>query len=131
MIYLGSISESGKRASIKDIATFIGENEHTVGKLLQKLVKSGIIKSIKGPHGGYYITEDQKKESVINIIHAIDGPEVFNKCGLGLSQCSETRPCPFHKDFKPIRDRFRDMCKSKRISELHENVINGLTYLTG
>lgn len=131
VIYLGSIAEHGNRASIKEIAAFINENEHTVGKLLQKLVKDGIINSYKGPKGGFYITAKQQKQPVINIIHSIDGEEVFNQCGLGLSKCIETRPCPFHNDYKPVREMFKQMCSNKRICDLHENVNKGIAYLTG
>lgn len=130
-IYLGSRSGSGERAGIKEIARFINENEHTVGKLLQKLVKGEIINSIKGPNGGFYMTEEQQKQPVIRIVHAIDGKDVFRQCGLGLSRCSDTRPCPFHSDFKPVRELFEKMCTEKRVCDLYEHVNKGLAYLIG
>ena len=63
VIYLGSKSESGEKIGMKEIAEFINENEHTVGKLLQKLVKAEVINSAKGPTGGivYYQVELEKK----------------------------------------------------------------------
>lgn len=131
VIYLGSNYDSGKKSSFKEIAEFINENEHTVGKLLQKLVKEKIINSVKGPNGGFYISSKQKEQPIIDIIHAIDGKDVFKQCGLGLSKCSETRPCPFHNDFKPIRELFKKMCSEKNVSDLYENVNSGLAYLIG
>ncbi|MCC6384224.1 MAG: Rrf2 family transcriptional regulator [Bacteroidia bacterium] len=131
VIYLGSKYDSKSKAGIKEIAEFINENEHTVGKLLQRLVKKQIINSSKGPKGGFFITNRQKNQHVIQIVYAIDGKEVFGKCGLGLSKCSETRPCPFHNDFKPIRDLFKKMCAEKRICDLYEEVNKGIAYLTG
>ncbi|MCC6599561.1 MAG: Rrf2 family transcriptional regulator [Crocinitomicaceae bacterium] len=131
VVYLGSKTDPDNRASIIEVSEHINENVHTVGKLLQKLVKEGIINSVKGPNGGFYITLKQKEQPVINIIHAIDGKDVFKQCGLGLSKCSEARPCPFHNDFKPIRELFRKMCAEKKIRELYENVNSGLAYLIG
>jgi len=131
VIYLGSKSDSGKKSSIKEIAEFINENEHTVGKLLQKLVKEKIINSAKGPNGGFCISAKQKRQPIIDIIHAIDGKDVFKQCGLGLSKCSETRPCPFHDDYKLIRELFKKMCSEKNVSDLYENVNSGLAYLIG
>ncbi|HNK42482.1 MAG TPA: Rrf2 family transcriptional regulator, partial [Flavobacteriales bacterium] len=52
VVFLGSKLASGERSSLKEVAAYTGENEHTVGKLLQRLVKSGIIQSAKGPRGG-------------------------------------------------------------------------------
>lgn len=131
VIYLGSVSDAGRKISIKDIASYINENEHTVGKLLQKLVKGGIIHSTKGPNGGFYITDDQKDQPIINIVHTIDGREIFTGCGLGLSKCNESHPCPLHNDFKPIRQNFEQMCRDKKISDLYENVNKGIAYLIG
>ena len=88
VIYIGSQKDANAKSSIKEIAQYIDENEHTVGKLLQKLVKKNIINSVKGPNGGFYITDKQKEKKIIVIVQAIDGEEVFNQCGLGLSKCS-------------------------------------------
>jgi len=129
VIFLGSKAESGYKLGIREVATFINENEHTVAKLLQKLVKEGIIKSMKGPRGGFYITSRQKQQPIIKIVEAIDGKDVFQQCGLGLSTCSETHPCPIHDDFKPVRDLFKNLCETKKICDLEQDVKSGLSYL--
>ena len=131
VIYLASKFESGEKAGIKEIADFIYASEHTVGKMLQTLVKEKVINSAKGPSGGFYITAKQTNQSILNIIDAIDGKEVFDECGLGLSRCSSAHPCPIHNDYKIIRDQFKAICQQKRVSDLCETVSEGLTYLMG
>lgn len=131
VIYLASKFESGEKTGIKEIAGFINASEHTVGKLLQTLVREFVINSAKGPTGGFYITAKQKNQPIINVINAIDGKEVFEECGLGLSKCSAIRPCPLHNDYKLIRDQFKAMCQQKRVSDLCETVNDGLAYLMG
>ena len=71
VIYLASKFETGEKAGIKEIAEFIDASEHTVGKMLQVLVKEEVINSIKGPNGGFFITEKQKNQPIINIVEAI------------------------------------------------------------
>ena len=129
VIYLASKFGSGEKAGIKEIAEVINASEHTVGKILQILVKEEVINSAKGPTGGFYITSRQKSRPVIDIIDAIDGKEVFDQCGLGLSKCSSKHPCPVHDDYKIIRDQFKRLCQQKKISDLCETVNEGLTYL--
>lgn len=129
VVYLALKSDEGIKTGIREIASQINENEHTVGKLLQKLVKEDIIKSAKGPNGGFYLTTEQKEQTMNHIILAIDGPDVFNHCGLGLHSCSELKPCPIHYDFKPIRDQFRQMCEEKKISDLYQDIHNGFAFL--
>ncbi len=131
VIYLASKFELGEKASIKEIAEFINASEHTVGKMLQSLVKEEVINSAKGPTGGFYISAKQKNQAIIRIIDAIDGNEVFDQCGLGLSKCSATHPCPLHNDYKIIRDQFKIMCQQKKVSDLCETVNDGLAYLMG
>lgn len=124
-------SNSGEKAGMKEIARLIDASEHTVGKILQVLVREEIINSAKGPHGGFYITGKQKSQPIIKVIEAIDGLEVFDQCGLGLSKCSSTHPCPIHDEYKIIRNQFREMCRRKKISDLCEPVAEGLAYLVG
>lgn len=131
VIYLASKFDSGERAGIKEIAEFIDASEHTVGKFLQTLVKEDVINSAKGPSGGFYMTAKQKKQPIINIINAVDGTEVFDSCGLGLSKCSSKHPCPIHNDYKIIKDQFKTMCREKTVSELCDTVNDGISYLMG
>ncbi|MBK6730108.1 MAG: Rrf2 family transcriptional regulator [Bacteroidetes bacterium] len=131
VIYLASKFESGEKAGIKEIAEFIDASEHTVGKILQTLVREKVIHSSKGPTGGFYINADQKNQPIINVVAAIDGKDVFNHCGLGLSKCSETHPCPIHDDYKQVRSLFENICIEKKISDLCAPVNNGLAYLVG
>lgn len=131
VIYLASKFESGEKAGIKEIAEYINASEHTVGKMLQTLVKEQVINSLKGPTGGFFITIKQINQPIINIVVAIDGKDVFNQCGLGLSKCSATHPCPMHDDYKVIRDQFKVMCQHKKISDLCETVNEGMAYLMG
>jgi len=131
VIYLASKFESGGNAGIKEIAEFIDASEHTVGKLLQTLVKQGIINSVKGPAGGFYISKAQIKQPIINIVEAIDGKQVFKECGLGLSKCSASHPCPIHNEYKEARNLVEKLFSTKKIADLCEPVNCGLTYLIG
>ncbi|MEO6188154.1 MAG: Rrf2 family transcriptional regulator [Ginsengibacter sp.] len=131
VIYLASKFESGNKTSIKEIAEFIDASEHTMGKLLQTLVKESVINSAKGPTGGFYMTAKQKNQPIINVINAIDGQQVFDQCGLGLSKCSASHPCPMHNDYKVMRDQFKLICEKNKVSDLCESVTDGLAYLMG
>ena len=131
VIYLSSKLGSGEKSGIKEIAEYIDASEHSVGKFLQLLVREEVICSSKGPKGGFYITEAQYLQPILNIIETIDGNNVFNQCGLGFHKCSSEHPCPIHNDYKGIRDLFEKLCREKKIVDLCEPVNNGLAYLIG
>jgi Rrf2 family protein len=131
VIYLSSKFDIRGNAGIKEISEFINASEHTVGKILQTLVRHNIVNSMKGPTGGFYISKEQQKQPVINIVEAIDGKQIFKSCGLGLSKCSSTHPCPIHDEYKEARDIIEKLFRQKRVMDLCEPVTNGLAYLMG
>ena len=131
VVYLASKYDRGEKSGIKEVAASINSSEHTVGKILQQLVRQNLINSMKGPSGGFYITKEQLIQPVIKIVEAIDGEEVFKECGLGLSHCSALRPCPIHDDYKKVRDLSESLCRNKRLIDLCNPVSEGLAYLVG
>jgi len=131
VIYLCSKFDTAENVSIKEVAEFINASEHTVGKILQTLARQNVINSMKGPTGGFYISEEQQKQPIINIVEAIDGKQIFSSCGLGLSKCSATHPCPIHNEYKEVRDLMEKIFREKNVLTLCKPVSNGLAYLMG
>lgn len=131
VIYLCSNFDTEENAGIKEVAEFINASEHTVGKILQTLARQNVIKSMKGPTGGFYISKEQQKQPIINIVEAIDGKQIFTSCGLGLSKCSATHPCPIHNEYKQVRDLMEKIFREKNVLTLCKPVSNGLAYLMG
>jgi Rrf2 family protein len=131
VIYLCSKFDTEENVGIKEVAEFINASEHTVGKILQTLARQNVINSMKGPTGGFYISKEQQKQPIINIVEAIDGKQIFTSCGLGLSKCSATHPCPIHDEYKQVRDLMEKIFREKNVVTLCKPVSNGLAYLMG
>jgi Rrf2 family protein len=131
VIYLASKSSAGEKTGIKETAEHINASEHTVGKILQTLARQGLINSVKGPSGGFYITEDQQEQPISNIVETIEGKQIFKECGLGLSQCNASHPCPIHDDYKIARDLIENLFRQKKVKDLCDPVTQGLAYLIG
>lgn len=131
VIYLASKSAQNDKAGIKEIAQHIDASEHTVGKILQTLARQGLINSVKGPSGGFFINEEQQEQPISNIVETIEGKQAFKECGLGLSQCSALHPCPIHDEYKIARDLIEKLFHEKKVKDLCDPVTHGLAYLTG
>lgn len=131
VIYLSSKSAQSEKAGIKETAEHINASEHTVGKILQTLARQGLINSLKGPSGGFFINEEQQDQPIINIVETIEGKQVFKECGLGLSQCNALHPCPIHDEYKVARDLIENLFREKKVRDLCDPVTNGLAYLMG
>ena len=93
-------------------------------------MKAGIIDSVKGVNGGFYIPRRRISSTyLIQIVNAIDGDAFFNGCGLGLHQCDENHPCPVHDKFKSIRDELSAMLHTTNLEELALGIKSGETFL--
>lgn len=119
VIYICSKSESGVNLSVKDIAKEINSPEPFTAKILQQLARQKIISSIKGPNGGFYIDSSNKKPiSIMQIVEAVEGPDFFDRCILGLDNCSAKNPCPLHHHFITHRNEIAKLVREKSISDL-------------
>ncbi|MBS1750487.1 MAG: Rrf2 family transcriptional regulator [Bacteroidetes bacterium] len=129
MIFIAQQSMKGEKAGIKQVVKGIDCPEHFIAKILQELARKGLVLSVKGPNGGFYLEKTQLKFSLADVIRAVDGDKIFSGCGLGLAECSEIEPCPIHKDFKKIRNEMHDMLNNAKLGEFTEHLDNKLSFL--
>lgn len=130
MLYIASKTPHGERTRLKEIANKVGAPEAFTAKVLQNLVKNGILLSTTGPKGGFYI-EPEKADSLklIEIVKAIDGDRLFKGCGLGLKECDDEKPCPVHYEFKKVRDELEKMFSNMSVGELARDVGDEIVFL--
>ncbi|HET8839781.1 MAG TPA: Rrf2 family transcriptional regulator [Flavobacteriaceae bacterium] len=129
-LYIAQKSVQGERTGLKAISKEIGSPEAFTAKILQKLVRSNIIESTKGPYGGFQMSRKAIEEiKLVQIVEAIDGGDIFIQCGLGLKECSETHPCPVHDKFKVVRNALHEMMNSTSIFELSTKLEEKSAYL--
>ena len=129
-IHISRQSQVGEKVSLKAVAKAVNSPEAFTAKILQQLVNNGIISSSKGPGGGYEISDaDQSNITLHHIVQAIDGDKIYTGCGLGLTQCNESKPCPIHFKFKAIREDLDAMLRSTYVYELTEGLHEGLAFL--
>lgn len=128
VIIIESYSKNNKKIGIKEICNGINAPEPFTAKILQNLRKLEIISSTKGPNGGFFIERD-KDIKLLEIVLAIDGDNIITKCGLGIKECSELKPCPIHADFKPIRESLKQVLEKTSVRRITEDFNNGLSFL--
>ncbi len=123
-LFLAEHSNEERKISVKEIAESIDVPSPFLAKLFQQLVRGKIISSTKGPHGGFYLSEKNKKKNVLDIIDNIDGLNKLNGCFMGLNECDSANPCPVHFIVVPFKNnilaKFRDLTImefSKEISD--------------
>lgn len=125
MFYIATHCKEGCNIELKEIAAERDIPKHFLSKILQQLVRQKILCSMKGPHGGFRLNRDPAAITLIDIVEAIDGVEIFDECGIGLVPCDKKNPCPIHDDFKPLREQVKELFQTKTLEELVTEIANG------
>jgi Rrf2 family transcriptional regulator, iron-sulfur cluster assembly transcription factor len=113
------IKHQEKMISVLDICSNLSIPSDYTAKILRILTKKGYINSQRGPGGGF-ISNDYNK-SLKELIIDIDGCFIYDKCALGLSECSDINPCPLHDYFKPIKSKILSEFLEVTIEEICKN----------
>jgi Rrf2 family protein len=122
-IYIVATSQSGHKSGLKEIAAAINSPVFFTAKILQELTRKKIITSFKGPNGGFYVAPDAPGITMLALVEAIDGNDLFTACALGIKYCSDSNPCPLHDQYKPIRSQIEDMLKNTTIQQLAQRTL--------
>lgn len=129
-LIIAAETEQGNRISLREIARKIDSPESFTAKILQKLARNNIVDSLKGNGGGFYVSRDMlQKISLADIVKSIDGHAIFNACSLGLHDCSDDKPCPFHHQYKPIREQLKQALHNTSLEQLVDGVVDKHTFL--
>lgn len=127
--YIATKGTANSKISIQEIAREIDSPVPFTAKILQTLVREGIVSSVKGPRGGFFLAADAKPIPLNAVVVAIDGDDVLYACSMGLKKCSDQYPCPIHNDVKKYKDRLKDILKEKTIQQLARELGTGKSFL--
>ncbi|MDW3191134.1 MAG: Rrf2 family transcriptional regulator [Cytophagales bacterium] len=106
MIYIASNQQENRKTGLKEVTEAIGSPEAFTAKILQQLVKSGLLESYKGPSGGFLLS--QREVKLRDIVATIDGNKLMEKCVLGFDECGSENPCPVHDKFALVRRQINE-----------------------
>jgi Rrf2 family transcriptional regulator, iron-sulfur cluster assembly transcription factor len=95
--------EEKKIFTVEEIATGADVPKPYLSKILKQLVAGKILRSNKGPGGGYQFAKPATEISLYDIKITIDGITEFVDCALGLDSCNDAAPCPAHFIWKDLR----------------------------
>jgi len=122
-LYLSAHTDRGTIAS-DEIAKELHIPKEFVSKILQSLTKFGLIASKKGKSGGFFLAKDPSEIKLINIVEAIDGLDIFDKCVLGFPQCDPDHPCPVHHRLGNLRTEAYEMLSEETLDQLTESTLD-------
>lgn len=120
-----AVRNENKFISIKEIADTLDIPFHFLTKILQTLGHANIIESVKGPKGGVTLKKPSTEISVLDIVSALDGDQLFLDCVIGLLGCSDENPCFLHKAWHKTKCKLKIDLEADSLKDLAAKVKRG------
>ena len=120
-LYLASLQEDGF-TPIRAISDELDIEFHFLTKIFRQLTEAGLMHSQRGPRGGIALARSPDRITLLEIVVAIDGDDLFQECVLGLPGCGEQKPCPMHERWAVERERVKKMFTETTLATMAEDI---------
>lgn len=118
ILYIALMQDEKRYVQIEEMALKLGVPKHFLGKIMKRLVKEGMLLSVKGPYGGYTLSAATLQMPLLRLEDLTDGLGTFNNCVLRLRACNATNPCPMHFQMERIKGDLRRVMENTTIAHL-------------
>jgi Rrf2 family protein len=121
MKHLAEHADQGA-CSAKDVAEAYSIPQEALAKILQRLVKAGLLYSQHGMNGGYTLARDPRRISAFEVIRAIDGPLFITSCVTVRGECDQSGRCTIREPLRRVNQSIEEVLRGISISEMREEV---------
>lgn len=113
---------AGKVVSARDIASAYTLRLPLLMNVLKVLNQQGVLRSVRGAHGGYALVGTPDKLSLARLIEAVDGPMKLVRCvsngPLSFPHCELTCTCPVRSPLQRVHDSLQRFLGRVTIAEI-------------
>lgn len=111
----GSTAEGPVR--VDEIATVIGCPRNYLSKTLYQLARAGVLRSVRGPRGGFLLASPAENLTLDMIIAPFE-PVGERRCLVGRPTCGDANPCVVHHRWKKVAGGVDDFFKKTSVADL-------------
>ncbi len=117
IIYLAG-QDPNKCSSIAEISQRQGVPKKFLEKIIQDLMRGGLIQSKRGPCGGYTLARSPGQISVQQVIEAIEGPIAINVCMSEEHHCDQEPRCAMVGIWGEIQRKVNEVITKTTLADL-------------
>lgn len=122
LVYIKLQNLKGRRPGTAEVSKEIEAPPFFTAKILQRLVRSGLLESLKGKGGGFFFDPEKPELQLVKLVSATEGDRSFTGCGIGLKYCDKANPCPLHEKYAPIRESINNLLSEETVQSLAQKV---------
>ena len=102
------------------IARALGAPRNYLSKTLHQLQGLGVLRSVRGVHGGYRLGQPANQVRLASIVEPFM-PAMAHHCIMGHTRCRDDVPCGAHRRWKEVREVNRSFFANQAVSDLLED----------
>ena len=103
---------------LSDIAAAVDVPQTFLAKIFQQFSKIGLVRSYRGTGGGFILGRPPEKISLLEVVEAVEGPIVPNRCVTGERDCSRADTCNVHPVWMDVKEQIREILAGVSLKDL-------------
>lgn len=111
------LADEGAARTTPQIAAVTKVKAPYLAKVLQNLHRAGIVRSLRGLHGGFELARDPAELTIWDVVQSVDPIRRITTCPLELDS-HRTVLCPLHKKMDAALATIEEAFKSSTLAQL-------------
>jgi Rrf2 family protein len=122
LVHLARRADEGP-VPLREVAEEEGIPNSFLAKVMQQLARMKMLRSSKGPGGGFAFRRSPGEITVRDVIEAVDGLDAMESCVMHSEPCDESNTCPLHEGWATVQDRINLLIESTTLADLADGGI--------
>jgi Rrf2 family protein len=119
IVYLAS-RPADQVCLLSDIAAAVDVPPTFLAKIFQQFSKIGLVKSYRGTGGGFILGRPADKITLLDVVEAVEGPIIPNRCVVNGIDCDRSTACNVHPVWMNVQSQVRGILGKVTLKELAE-----------
>jgi Rrf2 family protein len=120
VVHLARHGEDGPIQAV-DLAAATEVPETYLRKILNELVRGGVLRSTRGKRGGFQLAVPAKRLTLLAVVGRFDRITGRRRCILGRPECSDTNPCPMHARWRSTAEQIARFVGETTVADVAVN----------
>ncbi len=117
IVYLAA-RQSDQVCLLSDIAAAVDVPQTFLAKIFQQFSKIGLVRSYRGTGGGFVLGRPPEKITLLEVVEAVEGPIIPNRCVTGEGECTRTSSCNVHPVWVKVQTQVKDILEKVTLKDL-------------
>ncbi|HSD29919.1 MAG TPA: Rrf2 family transcriptional regulator [Vicinamibacteria bacterium] len=118
VIHLANEEGRDRACSLAEIAARERTPRHFLEKIIQQLMHGGLVRSRRGPHGGYVLARPAERVTFRDVIEAVEGPITLNACVGEHADCFLIGTCGMQRVWREGQRRVLELFEKTTIADV-------------